>query len=100
MSLRLERGGAGRAVAHMRDGLAGQAVHEVYVEVANPGLAQPAGGALDQREGLDAADVPLHLFGRVLHAEAGAGDTDRFERRDQRRVDAARVELDRVLLQT
>ena len=65
-----------------------QAVHQIEVDAADAGRAQPVHRALDHRERLPAVDRPLHLRIDVLHAEACAIDADR--RRAQSTVSRVR----------
>src|SRR3546814_14139068 len=56
---------------------------------------------LDHRHGvfnaLDAVDRFLHIGIEILHAEAGAVETDPCQRMDIVRADRARVDLDRKI---
>ena len=72
--------GQSGGLPHVGDGLLGQAVHQIDIEPVDPGFVQQVDRVLDRLERLDAAGRLLHMRAEVLHAEAGAVDSDTAQR--------------------
>jgi hypothetical protein len=78
-------------------GLQRQPVHQVEVDVLDTVPAQPPHDTRDHRERLQAVDRALHIRIEVLHADRGAVDAGRGQRRDVLLRRVPRVEFDRDL---
>ena len=92
-----QRVGAQHRVVQVLSRLVRQAVHQVEVEIGDPGRAQHRDRGRDRLERLHPADRLLHMRREFLHAEARAIDPDRGQRLRERGVALARIDLDRVL---
>ena len=90
-----ERGCEFGGVDHVFLGLVGQAIHQVEIDGAEARDAQQAYRALDNLEGLDAANGLLHMRIEILHAEADAVERRPGKRKGEIAVDMTRVEFDR-----
>jgi hypothetical protein len=73
-STRLQRQHGLHRAYDQRLGLVRQAVHQVDVEAADAGTAEPRHGALGDFQRLPAVDGALHLGVHVLDTEARAVD--------------------------
>ena len=84
-------------VATGGDGLVRQPVDQVEVDAAYPGRAQPVHRGSRLRHRLHPVDGALHDRIERLHAEACPRDAAAAERRNHRRRERPRVDLDRDL---
>ncbi len=81
---------------HVRNGLLGQAVHQIDIDPVDAEIVQRVDRLLDRVEGLDAAGRLLHMLAEVLHTEASAIDADIAQRFREFRREIARIQFDRV----
>jgi hypothetical protein len=85
--------------ANILDGLRGQTIHKVDIDLFDANIAQKVDGPLHHVKRLNSSDRALHVIGKILDAEACPGYANIGKRLGECCGDEARIKFDRMLPQ-